>query len=180
MVLLNGARRGLRPHWLAYCALGPGISATLAVNVAAGLAYGTVGAIVAAWPARALAISYELLMLIVRRSARPVPEPAVPQPIPEPPAALSGHGHKAADLFAADLTAGTVPGIRRIRSALNVGQPKARPVREYLTDLVGSGQVPQKLTHPRTAQARTAGFTGRASTNCPGSSRIAYGASPDA
>jgi len=95
---------------------------------------------VAAWPAPALVISYELLMLIVRRSA---PEPAVPQPIPEPPAALNGHGHKAAELFAADLAAGTVPGIRRIRSALNVGQPKAQQVREYLTDLVSSGQVPR-------------------------------------
>jgi hypothetical protein len=49
MVLLNDVRRGLNPHWLAYCALGPGISATLAANVAAGLAYGVVGAIVAAW-----------------------------------------------------------------------------------------------------------------------------------
>jgi hypothetical protein len=84
-----------------------------------------------------LVIWYELLMLIVRRSGRPVPEPAVPQPIPEPPAALNGHGHKAAELFAADLAAGTVPGIRRIRSALNVGQPKAQQVREYVTDLVG-------------------------------------------
>jgi hypothetical protein len=38
MVLLNDARRGRRPHWLAYGALGLGVSATLAVNVAAGLA----------------------------------------------------------------------------------------------------------------------------------------------
>ena len=36
MVLLNDALRGLRPHRLAYCALGLGISATLAANVAAG------------------------------------------------------------------------------------------------------------------------------------------------
>jgi hypothetical protein len=46
MVLLNDARRGLRPHWLAYVALVLRISATLAVNVAAGLAFGPVGAIV--------------------------------------------------------------------------------------------------------------------------------------
>lgn len=40
MLPLNDARRGLKPHWLAYGALGLGISTTLAVNVAAGLAYG--------------------------------------------------------------------------------------------------------------------------------------------
>jgi hypothetical protein len=50
MVLLNDARCGLKPHWVAYGALGLGISATLAVNVAAGLAYGVLGAMVAAWP----------------------------------------------------------------------------------------------------------------------------------
>jgi len=54
MVLLNDARRGLRPHWLAYLALGLGISATLAINVLSGLAYGPPGAVVAAWPAVAL------------------------------------------------------------------------------------------------------------------------------
>lgn len=51
MVLLNAARQGTQAHWLAYAALGLGIAATLAVNVAAGLAYGPVGALVAAWPA---------------------------------------------------------------------------------------------------------------------------------
>jgi hypothetical protein len=77
------------------------------VNVAAGLVYGVAGATVAAWPAPALAISYELLMLIVRRSARPaVTEPAVPRPGPEPPAALNGSGHTAAELFASDLARG--------------------------------------------------------------------------
>ena len=34
MVLLNAARQGIRPHWLAYVALGLGIAATLAANVA--------------------------------------------------------------------------------------------------------------------------------------------------
>jgi hypothetical protein len=116
------------------------------VNVATRLAYSVAGAIVAAWPAPALVISYQLLILIVRQSAQPAPEPALPQPIPDPPAALNGHRHKAAELLAADLAAGTVPGIRRIRSALNVGKPKAQQVREYLTDLVGSGKV-RRLRH---------------------------------
>ena len=41
MVLLNDARRGHKGgHWLAYLALGLGMIATLAANVAAGLASG--------------------------------------------------------------------------------------------------------------------------------------------
>jgi hypothetical protein len=81
MVLLNAARRGLDRPRLAYVALGLGVSATLSANIAAGLAYGPVGAIVAAWPAPALVISYELLMLVIRTSvarAAPAVEPAVP------------------------------------------------------------------------------------------------------
>src|SRR2546429_2397669 len=51
IVLLNAARQGVKAHWLAYGALGLGIAATLAANVAARLAYGPVGALIAAWPA---------------------------------------------------------------------------------------------------------------------------------
>jgi hypothetical protein len=61
------------------------------------------------------------------------PAPAAEIPVPEPPAALNGHAAKAANLFAADLAAGNVPGIRRIRRELRVGQPRAQDVREYLT-----------------------------------------------
>jgi hypothetical protein len=63
---------------------------------------------------------------------------AVPAPdtrVPEPPAALNGHGHQAAELFAADLEAGHVPGIRVIRSGLKVGQDKATEVQAYLRTL---------------------------------------------
>lgn len=74
MVLLNDARRGLDAHWLAYLGLGLRISATLAINVLSGLPYGIFGAVVAAWPAVALVLSYELLMIIVRRSAIAAPE----------------------------------------------------------------------------------------------------------
>ena len=133
MVLLNDARRSLKPHPLAYWALGLGIAATLTVNVVSGQAFGIVGAIVSAWPAVALVLSYELLMIIVRRSA--ITAPAASTAVPEPPAALNGHGHAAAELFAADLAAGTVPGIRRIRKELKLGQPRAQEIRSYLTVL---------------------------------------------
>jgi hypothetical protein len=59
---------------------------------------------------------------------------------PEPPAALNGHGHQAAELFAADIASGSVPGIRRIRTAPKVGQPSTAGT-GYLTALAaGNGQ----------------------------------------
>ena len=85
MTLLSDARRQLRPHRLAYCALELGIVATLTVNVVSGLRYGIPGAAIGAWPAVALVLSYELLILIVRRSAAP----EQPVPVAAPPPAPS-------------------------------------------------------------------------------------------
>ncbi|MEV4752148.1 DUF2637 domain-containing protein [Streptosporangium sp. NPDC049248] len=67
MVLLDAARRGLPVPALARWTLALGILATLAANVATGWAHGPVGSIVAAWPAVALVLSYELLMGMIRR-----------------------------------------------------------------------------------------------------------------
>jgi hypothetical protein len=87
----------------------------------------------------------------------PWPSPAAPEPsapeadtpdpedvpaVPEPPAGLNGHSHQAAELFAADIKAGTVPGIRAIRSSLRVGQDRAQLVQEYLRALTESGGTP--------------------------------------
>ncbi|GGO70627.1 DUF2637 domain-containing protein [Nonomuraea cavernae] len=93
MVLLDAARRDLPAPKLAYFTLALGILATLAANVMHGWAHGPVGAIVAAWPAVALVLSYELLMGLIRRAApvyssKPVEvhEPVVPAqvtPLPD-------------------------------------------------------------------------------------------------
>jgi hypothetical protein len=55
--------------------------------------------------------------------------------VPGPPAGLNGHGHEAAEMFAAELAAGDVPGIRAIRAGLHVGQDRARQVQAYLATL---------------------------------------------
>jgi hypothetical protein len=144
MVLLLAARRGTRYPPLAYAALCLGIAATLAVNVAAGLAFGLAGALVAAWPAPALVISYELLMAVLRGSGRqsvvsiwgqPGLYPCVPVLVPGAPEGLNGYAGLAAGLFAADLQAGRVPGIRAIKSGLQVGQDTAGQVQAYLRTL---------------------------------------------
>ena len=61
--------------------------------------------------------------------------PAVPDDVPGPFAGLNGHREAAAKLFAADLAAGQVPGIRAIRSGLHIGQDKASQVQAYLRTL---------------------------------------------
>lgn len=124
MVLLNAARQGTRPHVLAYVALALGIAATLAANVAAGLAFGIIGAIVAGWPALALVISYELLMLVIRSSASgPPAEPefaAVPADVIE----------AATESLRATLAAGNPWSANQLQDRFSLTRSQATKVRQ--------------------------------------------------
>ena len=70
MVLLQAARYRQRPPLLAHFGLWLGILATVGANVAHGAGHGWVGALVSAWPAVALIVSYEQLMRIIRAGGR--------------------------------------------------------------------------------------------------------------
>lgn len=69
-----------------------------------------------------------------------VPSLALVEPAAAPiaPAAPRPHLVKAAHLFGAEITGGTVPGIRRIKDTLKVGQPRAQEVQRYLETLAQS------------------------------------------
>jgi hypothetical protein len=136
MVLLDSARRGIGAPVIARWLLAAGIGATLLANVLAGLSWGPLGAVVAAWPALALVGSYELLMLIIRGSVSTAS--GGPSTVPGPPAELNGHGREAAERFAADLARGEVPGVRRIRREMHLGQPRAQQVRAHLEALAST------------------------------------------
>lgn len=133
MVILHAARHKLPVPVLARALLGLGIAATLAANVAHGADHGTVGAVVAAWPAGALVGSYELCMWIVRTGrTRPLPAaPGVPESVPD----ADPLRVRAAEAFADQLAEARVPSVRTIRQTLRVGQPKAQWVRAYLSEL---------------------------------------------
>ena len=73
MVLLDAARHQESAPRLAWLLLASGIGATLAVNVLAGVPSGWLGALIASWPALAFVGCYELLMMLVRASARRAP-----------------------------------------------------------------------------------------------------------
>jgi hypothetical protein len=85
MLILDANRRDRPVPALAQWCLGAGITATICANVAHGIGHGPVGALVSAWPALALAGSFELLMLLIR-SGHQAPAghgrqtPAAPQP----------------------------------------------------------------------------------------------------
>ena len=129
MVLLDAARRSARAHWLAYVALGLGIAATLAANVAAGLAYGPVGAVVAAWPAPALVIAYELLMLVIRGSVAASQEKGVALPAALPQVAPDAESAARAAL-AASVAAGNPLSQRQVMTRFGVTRMAERTLRQ--------------------------------------------------
>jgi hypothetical protein len=126
MVMLEAARRRSPVPGLARWLLGLGIAATLAANVAHGMGHGLIGAAVSAWPAVALVGSYELLMMVIRASQSALYAAPATAVIPDP---LCGDAVRA---FADELAANRVPSIRAIRLRLQVGQPRAQRLRDYL------------------------------------------------
>jgi hypothetical protein len=70
MLILDASRRNQPAPPLARRCLGAGIVATIGANLAHGLGYGPIGALVSAWPALALAGSFELLMTLIRTEYR--------------------------------------------------------------------------------------------------------------
>jgi hypothetical protein len=134
MVLLDAARHREAAPVLARWLLAAGIGATLAVNVLAGVPSGSLGAVIASWPALAFVGCYELLMMLVRASARRTarePEQGAPA------ASVNGSGLHPAEVqpFTAELGRGEVPSLRRIRAELRVGQPKAQEIQARLATL---------------------------------------------
>jgi hypothetical protein len=66
MLILDASRRNQPVPPLARWCLGAGIVATIGANLAHGFGHGPIGALVSAWPALALAGSFELLMTLIR------------------------------------------------------------------------------------------------------------------
>jgi hypothetical protein len=141
LVMLRAARLSVTAPWLARTGLILAIMATLACNVGYGVAHGWPGALLSGWPAVAFVVAAEVAITMTRREPSRKAAPPAQVPVPEVPAGLNGHTDRARELFADDLARGEVPGVRRIRAGLGVGQPKAQQVREYLTGLA-NGHAP--------------------------------------
>jgi Protein of unknown function (DUF2637) len=123
----------LAGSWLGWIGVALGVAGTLYANVMSGLPRGPLAATVAAWPAIAFTVASFMLERWLKAQVN-----AAPEIVPDVPAALNGHAHAAAELFAADIDAGRVPGIRAIRSGLHLGQDKASKVQAYLRSLTST------------------------------------------
>jgi hypothetical protein len=156
LVLLHEARARHEPPKLARCMLGLGVAATVGANVAYGLPFGWVGALVSAWPALAFIGSVEMLMHLVRAARTGTPAKAAgsrartaPETVPGAPSeGVRTKSRKRARArarnrapvtpqdaeihYAADLANGTMPAVRQIRSDLHVGTPRAQEIRAHL------------------------------------------------
>jgi Protein of unknown function (DUF2637) len=129
----------LAGSWLGWIGVSLGVAGTLYANVMSGLPRGPLAATVAAWPALAFTVaSFMLERWLKSQVTNRVFVLGAPGAVPAVPAELNGHAHAAAELFAADVEAGRVPGIRAIRSGLHVGQDKASQVQAYLRGLIST------------------------------------------
>jgi hypothetical protein len=143
MVLLDAGRHRDPAPGLAVSLLAAGIAATLAANVLAGVGYGTLGAVVAAWPALAFVGCYELLMLLVRASARRArgaagdgPPGAVRSPVP------TDAESAAIAALRATLAAGNPLSGRQLETRFGLTRAEATRVRQLVT-AEANGHAPE-------------------------------------
>jgi hypothetical protein len=162
LVLLHEARNDHPAPRLARFALWLGIGATVSANLAYGLPYGLIGAVVSAWPGVAFVLSAEILLGSLRRSrgapeAAPVsatdgvPEaavvsaPAARTRAARPLSAKASRGRTPNgtpdQIFADELEAGVVPSIRSIRSRCRVGQDAATRIKSELAALIQTAET---------------------------------------
>jgi hypothetical protein len=147
--MLRTARAGLVTPRLARFMLGLAVAATLASNVAYGARFGITGSLLSGWPAVAFIGSAELAIGMARRARQAAPVPAAvpaPEPVPAAGYGLNGHGHEAERIFAAELAAGDIPPIRRIRAEMHVGQPRAREIQAHLETLTPAGRSIRRIS----------------------------------
>ena len=126
MILLAGS-------WLGWIGVVLGVSGTVYANVMSGLPRGPLAATVAAWPALAFTVASFMLERWLAGQVTAVPA-AVPG-VPEPGTGSTGTRTRRPSCSPPTSPAGKVPGIRRIRSGLHVGQPRAEQVQAYLKTL---------------------------------------------
>lgn len=85
MLTLDANRRHRPVPALARWCLAAGIAATVGANLAHGLGHGPIGALVSAWPALALAGSFELLMTLIRSERQEPVGPTATEPVSQRP-----------------------------------------------------------------------------------------------
>jgi hypothetical protein len=104
LIMLISSRRTGGVHWLTRLMLWLGIGATVGANVAYGIPYGPLGAIVSAWPALAFVGAVEMVMVAVRPGGREADKRTLI--VAGQPAVPSSSYEAAATAFAASVAGG--------------------------------------------------------------------------
>jgi hypothetical protein len=112
-----------------------GLAVSVAGNVGHVTGHSATDRLTAAVPPLAAAAALAVGLGVLKRVVEHHHQAAVPGAVPGQEFSLNGHAEAAAELFAADISAGRVPGIRAIRSGLHVGQDNAQQVQAYLRTL---------------------------------------------
>jgi len=103
-----------------------GVITTVAANIAYGVKGGAYDALVSAWPAVSFLGCAEMLTYLLRVSRVPAgPAPGAP-------------GRTLEDVFAAEIAAGKVPGVKRIQRQMGGGQDTAYKQQERLRVLAAA------------------------------------------
>jgi len=149
MVLLDAARRQRQAPPLARWMLGAGIVATLAANIAAGLHFGPVGAIVAAWPALALVGSYELLMVVIRGSAAAISEAPADAAADMVLAQVAQDAETAAQVaLSATIAAGNPLSGRQLADRFGLNRAQVARVQDKVRAAANGHARPQEVSSP--------------------------------
>jgi hypothetical protein len=140
MVILDAARHMEAAPKLAWCLLAAGIGVTLAANIAYGVTEGISAALWAAWPAVAFVGCYELLMMLVRASARragPLAGQQVSSPLPNAAEAAAEASLRAT------LAAGNPWSVNQLVAQFRLTRAEATKLRtRVLAGSNGQGQQP--------------------------------------
>ena len=143
MVLVTARRTGLNGGFLAWAALGTGVTASLAANMADARPQVT-AVLVAGWPAVAFAVTFELLLQQRRAEQHDTTPPPVPvagadpfpgphQPIAAPPSVAAPADPVEERLRALMKRTGRRPGRRVLARELGISEHHARTVLERLS-----------------------------------------------
>jgi Protein of unknown function (DUF2637) len=134
MLILDASRRHHPVPPLARWCLGAGIAATIGANLAHGLGHGPIGALVSAWPALALAGSFELLMTLIRTG-----------PHAETTATPACHANRAGTHDALPVPAGTPAVEQTVRSWHRSGRSQRAIARDLGID---RRKIKRIIDHP--------------------------------
>jgi hypothetical protein len=147
-VELDRLTRGL-PRFL----LWGGIAATVAANVASGLPYGPVGAVIAAWPGAVFAGVVEMVMVTVRPQRREAINQTV-IPAGQPPVPATAHDAAAA-AYGASVAGGNRLTEYQLHKRYGIARSAARKIcaPPAPTDPAVAAAPPQDAPPPRPATA---------------------------